>query len=180
MSNVTIQLDHLGVLPRLGLKGPEVARWLRDRSISVPAEILSVVPVIGDDWIARLGAAEFLLECGADSDLVSRLSADLSSLPAGIFLVPRCDATFVLAGLEARSVFAQTCAINFRQTAPQRVVFSRVAGVSCGILPQASGSAITYRLWVELSYAAYLWDTLASIVTELGGITYRPALACSS
>jgi hypothetical protein len=171
MSNVAIQLDYLGVLPRIVLKGPEVARWFRDQSIALPVDTFSVVSIADDSWIARLGAAEFLVEGGAESDLVSRLETKLSPLPAGVFLVPRSDVTFVLAGPEARSVFLQTCAINFRLASPQRVVFSRVAGVSCGILPQVSGDGIKYRLWVEFSYAAYLWETLVGIVSELGGIT---------
>src|SRR6476660_2244310 len=114
MSTAAIQLDHLGVLSRLGLKGSAVAHWLGDHSIPLPTEILSAVRFAGDAWIARLGATDFLIEAGADSKLVSRLSADLSTLPRNVFPVPRCDATFVLAGLGAGSVFAQTCAIDFR------------------------------------------------------------------
>jgi sarcosine oxidase gamma subunit len=173
MSNVSIQLDHLGVLPRLGLKGPEVARWLRDQSINVPADIYSTASIAGDAWIARLGTAEFLVEGDTDSDFIARLEPNLSPLPKGVFPVPRSDVTFVLSGPDARSVLAQTCGIDFRAAAPHRVIFSRVAGVSCGILPQPSGSATRYRLWLDPSYAPYLWETLAGIVTELGGVTHQ-------
>jgi sarcosine oxidase, subunit gamma len=176
MSNVAIQLDHLGVLPRLVLKGSGAANWLGEQSISVPLEISSAIPIGNDAWIARLGAGEFLIEGNADSNLVSRLSAELSPLPKNVFPVPRCDATFVLAGSEAGSVFAQTCAIDFRHAVLQRVIFSRIAGVSCGILPEPSAGGIKYRLWIEPSYAAYLWATLAGIVTELGGVIRPPTI----
>jgi sarcosine oxidase gamma subunit len=179
MTGTAIQLDHLGVLPRLALKGPEVARWLRDQTVAVPRDILSVIPIAGDARIARLGPAEFLIEASPGSDLVSRLRSSLSPLSSGIFLAARCDATFVLSGSDARSVLAQTCGIDFRVPLSDRVVFSRVAGVSCGILPEVLDTAIAYRLWVELSYSAYLWDTLADIVTELGGITRALAVALS-
>src|SRR4051794_10831858 len=109
MSSVAIQLDHLGVLPKLGLKGSAVGDWLHDHSIPLPTEILSAVRIAGSAWIARLGSAEFLIEDSADGNLVSRLSKDFTILPKNVFPVPRCDATFVLAGSEARSVFAQTC-----------------------------------------------------------------------
>ena len=174
MSNIAIQLDYLGVLPRLGLKGPEVSRWLRDQSITVPVDVLSAAPIDSGAWIARLGAAEFLIEGTADNDFVSHLWKKLSPLPMGVFPIVRCDATFVLSGRDAHLALAQTCAIDFSTALSQRVIFSRVAGVSCGILPEVSGSAIKHRLWVELSYAAYLWNTLTSIVIDLGGLCNGP------
>jgi sarcosine oxidase gamma subunit len=171
MTIASVQLDHLGVLPRMELKGSEAAPWLRDRSIILPDEIFSTGVLAGDGWIARLGAAEFLVEDSAQSNFVSQLWGDLSPLPTGVFPVHRSDVTFVLSGPEARAVLAQTCAIDFGVAPPQYVIFSRVAGVSCGILPEVSAGVIKYRLWVELSYAAYLWETLAGIVKELSGIT---------
>jgi len=179
MSRTTIQINHFGVLPRLGLKGPGVARWLGVQSITTPSDILSAVPIAGDAWIARLAAVEYLIEGNTDSDLVSDLRGRLSPLPSGILLIPRCDVTFLLAGSNARSVFAQTCGIDFRLAQPQRLVFSRVAGVSCGILPEVTNGLINYRMWVELSYAAYLWETLAGIVTELGGMIHPQTDTCS-
>jgi sarcosine oxidase subunit gamma len=180
MSKLPVQFEYLGALPRLGLKGPAAARWLRNQSIPVPADILAAASIAGDAWIARVGAAEFLLEAGMECDWVSRLEAQLSALPAGVYIVPRCDATFVVSGPGALSVFAQTCAIDFRRTAPQRVIFTRIAGVNCGILPQASGGAVSYRMWCDYSYAGYLLDVLCEIVIVLGGTTHVPVLPATA
>jgi sarcosine oxidase subunit gamma len=86
----------------------------------------------------------------------------------------------VLSGSNTLSVFAQTCAIDFRVATPQRVIFTRVAGVNCGILPQQSGAGVSYRLWCDCTYATYLREILSGIVVELGGTYRQPQMSASA
>jgi sarcosine oxidase subunit gamma len=172
MSVATIQLQDFGALPKLGLKGPAAASWLRQQGVDLPAEVLAVGERTDGGWIARLGITEFLLEQGGDGDFITQLERCLHSLPSGVYRVPRCDVTMLLSGSEVQSVFAQTCGIDFRRTAPHRIVYTRVAGVSCCIFPESSVDA-RFRLWVDYTFAQYLWDALAGIVSELGGESSR-------
>ncbi len=66
-----------------------------------------------------------------------------------------------------REVLAQTCAINFAAAPAGQLIYTRVAGVSCAILPALDGNPLSYRIWVDPSYAGYLAETLANIATEL-------------
>ena len=50
-----------------------------------------------------------------------------------------------------------------------RLILTRLAGVNAGILPETIGAWPAYRLWVDPSFAADLWEALAGIVGELGG-----------
>ena len=52
---------------------------------------------------------------------------------------------------------------------PEDTVYTRIAGGNGGVLPQSQGEATYYALWLDPSYAVYLWETLLEIVTELGG-----------
>jgi sarcosine oxidase subunit gamma len=106
-----------------------------------------------------------MVESGSDASLLDRLEAAWDQPPAGVYRVPREDATFLLAGPQKHSVLSQTCGFDFRSTPPRRLVYTRVAGVSCAILPDAGA----FRLWLDPSFAAYLWHELAAIVEELGG-----------
>jgi sarcosine oxidase, subunit gamma len=172
MTNSAIQLENLGVLPQLKVKGLGAADWLREHSFAVPSNVFDTLPLSDDAWIARLGETEFLAQWASDDDILTRIGKHLLLPRKDIFSIPCSDATIQLSGAEARSVFAQTCGIDFRKTPLQRILFTRVAGVSCGIIPQANESEVSFRLMCDCSYSAYLWETLAGITTELGGITH--------
>jgi sarcosine oxidase subunit gamma len=167
MSAATLEFIDLGAPPKLGLKGPAANAWMTSQGVDVPADVFAANCTDDGGWIVRLGATEFMVESGRDETLVERLAAALSNSPAGVYRVPREDATFLLAGPKSRSVLSQTCGIDFRSVPPQRLIYTRVAGVSCAILPEVG----VFRIWVDPSYAAYLWETLAMIVEELGGHT---------
>ena len=57
----------------------------------------------------------------------------------------------------------QTCGVNFLQEPPNRIVYTRVAGASCGIIPTAN----KYRIWIDYTLAPYLWETLSEIAHDL-------------
>jgi sarcosine oxidase subunit gamma len=169
MSVVSIELAELSDVPMLGLKGSGAAVWLAGQGIEVPPAIYDTARLGSYGYVLRLGTNEFMLQDDANGTTVSRLQASLQSLPPGVYLVPHEDAVFELSGSDARLVFAQTCGIDFRTMPTRRVLYSRVAGVSCGILPEEAAGGVRYRIWLDPSYADYLWETLVTIVTELGG-----------
>jgi hypothetical protein len=45
-------------------------------------------------------------------------------------------------------------------------IYTRIAGVSCGIIPFEESGQRLYRIWVDYTLAAYLWETLAEIAVE--------------
>jgi sarcosine oxidase, subunit gamma len=169
MSDTAIELSDISGLKKLGLKGPGVAAWLASRRIDLPADIFRATRTSDGGWTVRLGTAEFMLEASSSDDQMSHLEASLESLPLGVYRVPHEEATFLLAGGRTGLVFAQTCGIDFRKAVPGLVIYSRVAGVSCGILPTADEHGLSYRIWLDPSYADYLWETLAGVVRELDG-----------
>jgi hypothetical protein len=172
MTKDPIQLENLGVLPQLKVKGLGAADWLRERSIAVPNNVFDTLPLSSDAWVARLGETEFMAQWASDDDLGARTGSEILLPRKDVFSIPCSDWTFRLSGVAARSVFAQTCGLDLCKAALQRMLFTQVAGVSCGIIPQANGSEVSFRLLCDCSYSAYLWETLAGITGELGGVTH--------
>jgi sarcosine oxidase gamma subunit len=168
MPQALIQLDDLGALPKLGVKGYGAEEWLGKQGIVPPADILGAARFDAKGWIARLGAAEFFLESGGRNEAWVELEARLTPHPPNVYCIPRSEVTLVLAGADSRLVLAQTCGIDFRKPVLYRIVYSRIAGVGCGILPESTED-LRFRIWVDYTYYPYLWETLTEIVTELGG-----------
>ncbi len=75
----------------------------------------------------------------------------------------------MLTGTRAIDALAQTCGINFRDATLRRLILTRVAGVSCGVFPDAIDETPTFRFWIDPSYAVYLWETLLEICESLDG-----------
>jgi sarcosine oxidase subunit gamma len=69
----------------------------------------------------------------------------------------------------AAEVMAQTCGVEFVGASGGKLVYSRVAGVSCSILPRTFGNINGLQLWLDGTYGVYLWETLLGIAMELGG-----------
>ncbi len=46
---------------------------------------------------------------------------------------------------------------------------TRVAGVSCMILPLQAEEAPSFRFWLDPSYGSYLWEALLEIVRHQSG-----------
>lgn len=170
----TLALCDLSFLPRVGVKGPATEDWLRQRQVDLPTAVYDTRP-LEDGLIVRLGAADFLLEGGISGDWLARLSDELDGDPPGVYRAERQDAAFVLAGARANAVLAQLCSLDFQTAAPRRLLLTRAAGVNCGILPDPRDEMPLYRLWVDATYAVYLWETLAGINRELDGRTVGAA-----
>lgn len=163
----TLALCDLSALPKQGYKGPGTADWLNAQGVTLPQGMYDTLPLTDGGIVVRIGSDEFLLESGVTGQTV----ADLQTKPvsAGVYDLARADATILIGGTQAKQVMLQTCGVNFAVEPAGRVVYSRVAGVSAAILPQPSEDIDRFRLWVDYSYAPYLWRTLVEIAEELGG-----------
>jgi sarcosine oxidase subunit gamma len=161
-------LCDVSALRKLGIKGPGAPTWLRDRGIELPAEVYDSLPLGRGGLVVRLGPSDFFLEDGLAGDTIPRLSGEWTGQP-GVSRVEREDATFLITGMRALEVLAQMCSIDFRTAPRGRLVLTRAAGISCGILPEALGDVLCFRLWVDGGYAVYFWETLVEIAEELGG-----------
>ena len=164
----TLALCDVSVLPKLGLKGSESGRWLTDQSIITPVTIYES-QTLDAGLIVRTGADEFFLEDDVDSSRVAQLTEALSRTSGDVHHLVREDATFLVAGSRRCEVMAQTCGVNFAEAPSQHLIMTRVAGVSCAVLPESRNGIAVLRLWVDPSDAIYLWAQLAEIVTDLAG-----------
>lgn len=165
----TLGLCDLSGLNKLGIKGSDSENWLVDQKIDVPTTNYESRRLTDGGYIVKLAADEFLLESGPRNEVVP--SIDASPKPNGhqVVRVERQDATFLLVGSRSIDVLLQTCGVNFKDAVPGNLVFTRVAGVSCGVLPELVERLPAYRFWFDSSYAVSMWQTLNEICQELGG-----------
>ena len=161
-----LALCDLSGLPLLEVKGPDASGWLRGRDLPVPAAIYEGTSTSEWGWITRTGREEFLLR-GA---VGSRHSELAGSDPAGDLLITsRQDAIFVVAGSRSGELMAQTCGLDYASLASRQTLFSRVAGVSCGMTKDQLNDIPVCWLWLDPSHALYLWEQLAQIIGDLDG-----------
>jgi len=175
----TLGLCDLSALPKLGVKGKKAAAWLKERGIEVPEDIYEVRSRGVDGIIARIGGNEFLLEDGlkGESDRtgggVRELSEQLGSaeggVRGGVYRVERQEATFLLSGVRALEPLAQVCGVDFSEVVAGRLIYTRFAVVSVAVIFAPIDGLPVYRIWVDSTYAEYLWENLSQISAELGG-----------
>jgi sarcosine oxidase subunit gamma len=165
----TLALCDVSPLTKLGVKGSDAESFLTGAGIDVPAEVYQTRELEDGGLIVRLGTDEFLLESGFATEIVPRIAERLQQQTGRAFAIERQDATFLLLGPRATEVFAQTCALDMSAAPRRQLILTRVAGVNCGVLPEDLHEVPAYRLWVDYSYAAGLWDALSTICAELGG-----------
>ncbi len=165
----TLALCDVSALNRGVYKGPKAAEFLLSQGVRVPEEIYSCLSLPGGGLIARTGGAEFFLEDGTQGDTLARLDAAFGKGLPRVTRVLRQDAALLLAGSQATEILAQTCGYDFRPRDP-RLVMTRIAGVSCSVLPRDLNGLAVFQIWLDGSYGIYLWETLHGIVAELGGV----------
>lgn len=153
---------------RLTVKGPRAVGFLCDRGLSVPQEVLQWCELAGGGLVCRTGAAEVFVESGVDAGRFEELEKALAGHPAGAYRVWREDACLLLLGSRAGRVISQTCPLDW-QSLGNRLAFTRVAGVSCMALHRPMHGHVCWQLWVDGTYAPYLWEKLLGIAHELGG-----------
>lgn len=163
-----LALCDLSLLPKWGVKGRGAAACLTASGINVPAENYQTGSLADGGLIVRLPGEEFLLEGGLQNEILPSVAKQATATD-DVFSIERQDATILLLGERSQEVLAQTCGLNPEELVQGQAVMTRVAGVSCTLLPQQLDGTLAYRMWVDYSYAAYLWDTLIEICGELGG-----------
>jgi sarcosine oxidase subunit gamma len=163
----TLALCDLSALPRVTIKGAGAEAWLRGQGVDVPTGVYEVLRA-GGSFIARTGSAEFLIEDGVPGRIVQGLAQASGGEKPEVYRVLREDAAMLLAGSRANDVMLETCGVDF-SSHEFRMVYSRVAGVSCAILPDVVNGVRAFRIWCDASYGPYLWETLLEIVKEKGG-----------
>ena len=165
----SLAICDLSGLRTLGVKGPDAESWLASSGIDVPAAIFRSRPLPEGGMIVRFAKDEFFLEDSVGNSAVTAIAARLASATGQVYRVEHQEATFLLVGSRSLEVLAQTCGINFRDAAVRHVIFTRVAGVSCSILPETVGEVPAYRFRVDPGYAEYLWERLVEICESLDG-----------
>ncbi|MGH7946539.1 MAG: hypothetical protein ACREF9_16255 [Opitutaceae bacterium] len=151
---------------KIGVKGSELDRWAAENGIDLPPGVYETRGLADRGLLARVGNNEIILECVPDSTELSRIEQALATPRAGVYRIEQQSATFELAGPRARDVLAQMCSVNFQDAEPGRIIYTRLAGVSCGIIPLGREPQVTHRIWVDYTYAPYLWEMLTGIFSE--------------
>jgi sarcosine oxidase subunit gamma len=164
----TLGIADVSALPRLTLKGPGAEAFLTQQGIAIPAGIFAATS-FGDGLAARTGGAEFFIEDSIAGTKVLDLTKLVRKGVPNVYPVNRADASFLLSGKRATELFAQTCGYDFRTRELNKFVFTRVAGVSCSILPRTINSIDLFQLWMDGTFGMSLWETLIEITGELGG-----------
>lgn len=164
-----LSLCDLSPLGILGIKGPGSAAWLDTHGLAVPDAIYDTTTFSDQGILGRLGEQEFMVGGGHSPDRVDSLLHDLRTAPHDVFDVEREDASFQIAGHRGRDALAQTCGVDFGAQPMNRLVLTRLAGVSGTVLPFQFGDEPAWRMWIDPSYATYLWEQLTTIIVELNG-----------
>lgn len=163
-----LALCDVSCFPRMSVKGPGTVSWLEQMQVPVPETVYSCLLLEDDGLVIRTDRQEVFLEDGPQSHIVSRLTEQLASGVSSLLRVERQDAAFLLSGSKANQVLAETCGFDFREPGIQ-LVMTRVAGVSCALLPLRTAGVPVYRIWLDGSYGVYLWEALLEIIHEHGG-----------
>lgn len=164
-----LALADFSARPKLGVKGPGAQAWLREQGAQPPEDIYESITTPAGGTLIRTGRTEYFAEAGMRDNSVDRLARALGFGRPGVSRIDRQDATFHLAGTRSFAVLEQTCGVNFRAAAPGRIMFTRVAGVSAGVLPHDKTPEPHFTLWLDPSYAIDLWAALVSIVEDEQG-----------
>jgi sarcosine oxidase subunit gamma len=162
-------LCDLSPLGTLGVKGPAAEAWLQNQGLDVSPQVHDACRLPNGCLMLRLSTDEFMLADGMGAETVRLLSERLDSAQPGVYRIEREEGALLLTGLRVMEVFAQISMLNFHEAVPMRLLLTRLAGVDCGILPESPTGAPAFRIWVDASYALYLWEVLETMVTELGG-----------
>lgn len=155
------------VFPRFQVSGPGAGAWLEQQGVALPDALFGWTPQDPDGICLRTGRNEYLIEDGPVGSRVGMLARQLGAGRDGVYGLSRQDAQILLRGAQVSEVLAQVCGVDFREPG-ERLVFTRLAGVSAVVLPPQPEQP-WFRMWVDATHAVYLWQTLLQIVQEMGG-----------
>lgn len=168
----TAALTDLSCLKRFGLKGAGAEKWLLEQGIAVPPSINQWAPLSESGLIARLATTEFFVEDGsAASNFSHQLQNKLQRGLPGVTPVLRQDAEIALSGPASHEVLAQTCSVNFAalDLHARPLVMTSMIGVSVLVVPSLWQGRPLFQIWLDGTFAPYLWEHLLEIARELSG-----------
>ncbi len=83
---------------------------------------------------------------------------------AEVYRIEQQSMTIELSGPRANRALAQTCGVDFSVEPTLKIIYTRLAGASCGIIPLGEKQQPVYRIWIDYTFGEYLWDVLGEIV----------------
>jgi hypothetical protein len=166
-NGIDATLAHLTDLVSRGVKGPALQAWATQFGIDLPPNLYDVINIGKSGSLARVGNQEITLDCAEDDPFLARFDQSLSHPTPGIYRIEQQPALFDLHGDHALRVLAQTCGVDPAIQPPNRILFTRIAGVSCGMIVREEAGGRGYRIRVDYTLAPYLWEALVGIVGEL-------------
>jgi sarcosine oxidase, subunit alpha len=166
---------------RFGCKGPGAEAWLTAAGFTVPAAPNSAQVDASGVLVARLAAAEFLIEAvegGDERVAAARENLGPASRPAEVYPVARADLVIGLSGGQLDVLLRQICSVDFApllESPPARsapITLTAMIGVSVVAWFRAgSGGEATLTLWVDPSFAHYFCTTVLEVARDLGPVT---------
>jgi sarcosine oxidase subunit gamma len=166
----TLAVADGSFLPRVVVKGPQAAAFLRSHDIPIPDAVLKTGSLANSGLIIRTGGSEFLLEDGFGGGVVASLEQSFGRHPVpGVYFVLRQDAAIILSGEKCGSLLRQVSSYDFTAAPHHELIFTPIAGVSCSVLRQTINGLHTFRLLTDGTYGIYIWHVVLDIARELGG-----------
>ncbi len=162
-----LTLDDLNDHRKVGIKGPGAIDWLRTQVDRVPDDVYGLVRSGDGSILVRVGGDEIIIESPASGELVNRIESTIEESPSGVYRVEQQGASLRLGGPDTALVWKQTCGVDVTAEPADRILYTRVAGVACGIIPENLAGKRSYRLWVDYSYAPALYKCLVDIGESL-------------
>lgn len=153
-------------LVKIGAKGPSLAPWAEACGLDLPPTLYGTSPLGQDGVLARVGSDEIILEATPEDPWRQRMATGLEQTHTGVYRIEQQSLTIELATDQANGILAQTCGVDFADQPLDTLVYTRVAGASCAVLPRSGQGRPEYRLWIDFSLAVYLWETLAEIALD--------------
>jgi sarcosine oxidase subunit gamma len=161
-----MNISNVNEYLRFGIKGSNAALWLQQQGITTPDSANHWVQSSQGTMVLRLGQGEFLIEDQSGGQVVAQLLAASKAKPPGVYVVPRADATFRLNGEGVERVLAKICMLDItHELQANALLMTQVAGVSAVLLKEGSGEQSSYRLWCDVSYQAYMLNTLSNMAS---------------
>lgn len=164
-----LALCDISALRKMAVAGPGAGAWLVGQGLTIPKCIYDYAPLGDNEGIViRVSSGKYFLEDGLHETKIPVLKQALGDGKGDAYPVERQDTGFLLCGLRALLVLAQTCSVDF-ESEPEHLVMSRVAGVSCSILPRRCDIGWAIRIWCAPSFGHYLGEQLLEILKSLDG-----------
>jgi hypothetical protein len=160
-------LLHPADLLKSGFKGPKLASWAQQYGIELPPQLYDATLVGHRGLLVRVGGEEIILECQEDDPLSAKFEQIFREPGTDVYRIEQQSVTIELSGTPIKHILAQTCGMNFSREPLNRIIYTRLAGASCGIIPMEENERRVYRIWIDYTLAPYLWETLVEIICDV-------------